>query len=89
VGDRGRSTAGVRNLFGAEVVRIGVPSPLSGDDPDADPKRYALCSAFYDRLIDTDRACGEVFEVDISIVAAGVKSLGKVTFQVALCNSKL
>ena len=63
--------SGIEDLFGAEIVAVGVAGAFAGDDANADAQRDALGGAFDDAFIDADGSGGEVFEVEVGILAAG------------------
>ena len=54
----------------AEVVAIGVAGAFAGDDADSGAHADAFGGAFDDLLVDAEGAGGEVFEVDVGVVAA-------------------
>ena len=62
--------AALRIFSGREVVAVGVAGALPGDDANADAQGDALGGALDDRFVDADGAGGEVFEVQVGVIAA-------------------
>ena len=73
---------GLADLLRAEVVAVGVAGALAGDDAHADAQRDALRRALDDGLIDADGTGGQVFEIQVGVVAAPGQRFGKVVFQI-------
>ena len=68
-GDEGGDVGGFADFGGGEVVAVGVAGAFAGDDADSGAHADAFGGAFYDLLVDAEGAGGEVFEVDVGVVA--------------------
>ena len=73
---------GMADFFRAEIVAVGVAGAFARDDAHADAERNALRGALDDRFIDADGTGGEVFEIEVGIVAAAPQRFGEVGFQI-------
>ena len=67
--DEGGGVGGFADFGGAEVVAVGVAGAFAGDDADSGAHADAFGGAFDDLLVDAEGAGGEVFEVDVGVVA--------------------
>ncbi len=74
--DAGRHARGFADFFGAQVVAVGVAGALARDHAHADAERDALDGALDDGFVDAELAGGEVFEVQVGVIAAGREGLG-------------
>ena len=79
---------GVQNLFGTQIVAIGVSGALAGDYADADAERNALRGALDDGFVHADVAGGQILEVQIGVVAAAGKRFIQIAFQIAFGDVK-
>jgi hypothetical protein len=87
-GDERRDLRRTPDFLRAEVVAVGVSGALSRDDAHADAERNALRCALDDRFVDADGTGGEVFEIEVGIVAAPAQGFREITFQIALRDAK-
>ena len=85
---QGGDARGFADLLRAEIVAIGVAGALARDHADADAQRDALGGALDDGFVDADGTGGEVFEVEVGIVAARGEGFGEVGLQVVLGDAE-
>ena len=84
-GDASRPT----DLLRAEIVAIGVTGALASDDSHADTQGNSLDGALDDRFVNAKAAGGQVFEVQIGVIAAGGQSLVEIRLEVVLGDAEL
>ena len=87
--DAGGHARGFANLFGAEIVAVGVAGALARDHAHADAQGNALGRALDDGFIDAELAGGEVFEVEVGVLAAGAQGFREVRLQIVLGDAEL
>jgi len=82
LGDASCDARGFADFFRTEIVAVGVAGTVARDHAHADAKGDALHRALDDGFIDAEAAGGEVFEVEIGVVAAGGEGFGEVGLEV-------
>ena len=87
--DQRRDLRRVPDLLRTQIVAVGVAGAFARDDAHADAERNALRRALDDRFVDADGAGGEVFEVEVGIVAAAPQRFGEIVFQIPPRDAEL
>jgi hypothetical protein len=72
----------VQNAAGGKIVRIGIARALTGNHAYTTAGGNALRSRLDHGLIHQQRSGGEIFEIEVGIVAAGRKRGREVMFEV-------
>ena len=81
-GDERRGARRAQNFFRRQVVGVGVAGTLAGDDPDSAACRNALRGRFHHGFIERDGGGGEIFEVQIGVIAARAQRRSQIALQV-------
>ena len=81
-GDERRGARRAQNFFRRQVVGVGVAGTLAGDDSDSTACRNALRGRFHHGFIERDGGGGEIFEVQIGVVAARAQRRAQIALQV-------
>ena len=75
LGDARRHARGLADLFGAEIVAVGIAGAFSRENTHAHAQFHALGGALDDALVHADGTGREVLEIEVGVVAAGGKRL--------------
>src|SRR5262249_43791501 len=86
-GYQGGCACGVQDSGGREIVGIGVPGALAGDDANAASGGDTLRSRFDHRLIHGQAGRGKIFKVKVCVIAARRKGSRQVTLEIAVSQA--
>ena len=81
-GDKRRGARRTQNFFRRQVVGVGIAGTLAGDDSDCAACRNALRGRFHHGFIERDGGGGEIFEVQIGVIAARAQRRAQIALQV-------
>ena len=87
--DHRRHSTGLADAFGREIIAVGVAGFLSRNDSHAHAKGDALHGALYDGFVHANAAGGEIFEVEVGIIATRRQGFGQPALEISGGNGKL
>src|SRR5205809_1416648 len=87
-GDQGSSACRAQNSLWRQIVGIGVSGAVPGEHPHSASSRNTLGCGLHNGLINADGGGGQVFKIEIGIVAARRERLGKIALQISRGDSE-
>ncbi len=82
--DQRRGASGMKNALRRKVVGVGIPSALAGNHAYAAARRNSLRGRLHQRLIHHQRGRGQVFEVEVGVIAARRKRGGEINLKIVI-----
>ena len=82
--DQRRGARGMQNSLRRKIVGVGIAGALSGNDAHAAARRNPLRGGLHQRLIHHQRGRGQVFEIEVGVIAARRKRRGQISFEIMI-----
>ncbi len=85
---RAATRAALRIFSGLRSSLISVAGALAREHTHADAERHAFRGAFNNALVDTDGAGGQIFKIQVGVIAAFIERLTQIGLKIVLSNAK-